>query len=122
MAFNKALISICILINFFCFFITCSNDGNSKSKQKSDSIKTQQSLPAKDTFTVKEYNIYRDIINMPMSVSEEQAIKNAANKYGVTILEAKNASKKVQEILFRNNWFGSPDSEIRHASDWGKHD
>ncbi len=83
-------------------------------------LRTQQSLPVKDTFTVKEYNIYREIINTPMSVSEDQALKNVANKYGVTVIEAKNASRKVQEILFRNKWFGSPDSEIRHASDWVK--
>lgn len=72
----------------------------------------------KETFTVKEYNIYRAIMDTPMSVSEEKAFQNTSIKYGTTIEDAKKAFDKVQQILFRNNWYSSPKTEIKHASDW----
>ncbi len=72
-----------------------------------------------DSFTVKEYRLYRAVIGAPMSVPEAQAIQNAAKRYGVTTTEAKKAVSKVQTILFKNDWLGgSPESEIKHASDW----
>lgn len=73
---------------------------------------------AQDTFTVKEYRIYRALIGAPMSVSEDAALESAARRYGVTVGEARGATDKVQRVLFQNNWFGSPEAEIRHASDW----
>lgn len=76
------------------------------------------SVPKAGSYKVKEYRIYRAVISTPMSVSEAQAFENAAKRYGVTVAEAQKATKNVQEILSRNGWFGSPDSEIRHASDW----
>lgn len=76
------------------------------------------SVPKAGSYKVKQYRIYRAVISTPMSVSEAQAFENAAKRYGVTVAEAQKATKKVQELLFRNGWFGSPDSEIRHASDW----
>ena len=71
-----------------------------------------------DSFTVKQYQIYRDIIDTPMSISGAQALQNAAKRYGVTVAEAREATKKVQNILFSNKWFASPEAEIRHASNW----
>lgn len=70
------------------------------------------------SFTVNEYRIYQAIIETPMSVSETQAIADAAARYGVSTEEAEMAVDKVQAILFENSWFGSPESEIQHASDW----
>lgn len=76
------------------------------------------SPPKGGSFTVKEYRINRAVIDAPMSVSEKQALENAAASNGVTVAEARQAAKKVQEILFQNSWYGSAESEIRHASDW----
>jgi hypothetical protein len=70
------------------------------------------------SFTVKEYKIYRAVIDTPMTIPEAQALQNAAKRYGVTVAEAQKATKKVQNILFSNKWFASPEAEIRHASDW----
>ena len=74
--------------------------------------------PKVGSYKVKEYRIYRAVISTPMSVSDAQALENVAKRYGVTVEEAKKTTKKVLYILSRNGWFGSPDSEIRHASDW----
>jgi hypothetical protein len=52
-----------------------------------------------------------------MTIPEAQAFQNAAKRYGVTVAEAQKKTKKVQDILFRSKWFGSPEAEIRHASD-----
>lgn len=70
------------------------------------------------SFTVKEYRIYRAVIDTPMSISEEQALQNAGKRYGVTADEAEKVTKKMQSILSKNKWFGSPESEIKHACDW----
>ena len=69
-------------------------------------------------FTVKEYRIYRAIIGTPMSVSETQAVRNVAKKYGVTEAVAKKTADKVMNIIMRNRWNATPEAEIRHASDW----
>lgn len=70
------------------------------------------------TFTVLEYRIYRAVIDTPMSVSEAQAISNAATKYGVSPTQARDTTEKAMSALAQNNWFGRPENEIRHASDW----
>ena len=70
------------------------------------------------SFTVKEYKIYRAVIDTPMTIPEAQALQNAAKRYGVTVAEAQKTTKKVQNILSSNKWFASPEAEIRHASDW----
>ncbi len=70
------------------------------------------------SFTVKEYKIYRAIIDTPMTIPGAQALQNAAKRYSVTAAEANEAAKKVQNILFSNKWFASPEEEIRKASDW----
>lgn len=70
------------------------------------------------TFTVEEYRVYRAVIDTPMSVAEQQALQNVAERYGVTAGEARKTVDKVQQALYRNSWTGSPDSEIQHASNW----
>jgi hypothetical protein len=74
--------------------------------------------PITNTFTVEEYRVYRAVIDAPMSVAEQQALQNVAERYGITAGEARKTVDKVQQALFRNSWAGSPDSEIQHASDW----
>jgi hypothetical protein len=73
---------------------------------------------AADSFTVKEYRIYRSLIDTPMSVPEAQALQNVGKRFGVTAAEAKKIARKIQDILFRNEWYGSSDAEIKHATDW----
>lgn len=74
--------------------------------------------PDGSTFTVSEYRIYRAVIDTPMSVPEAEALRRAATSHGVTTTAAKEIVDKVQRTLYRNNWFGSAESEIKHASDW----
>ena len=71
-----------------------------------------------ETFTVKEYRIYRALINTPMSVSESEAIKLIAKEYGVSQLEVNQTARKVMQILHKNGWAGSPSNEIKYALDW----
>lgn len=71
-----------------------------------------------DSFTVKEYTIYRELMDTPMSVSESQAKQNIAKRHEVNVAEVERTVDKVMLILSRNNWFGSPESEIQHAIDW----
>src|SRR6185295_14973921 len=70
------------------------------------------------TYTVKEYRIYRAVVDTPMSIPEAQALGAVARQFGVTTDVARKVTDKVQEALFRNKWFGGPESEIRRASDW----
>ncbi len=79
---------------------------------------TEPSAPNENLYTVKEYKIYRAVLDTPMSISEEQALQNVGGRYGVKSDEAKKIVEKVQSILTQKNWFGSPESEIMHASDW----
>jgi hypothetical protein len=69
-------------------------------------------------YTVKQYSIYRHIMDTPMSVGDEQAIENAARRYGVTASEAKETTELVMKILLKNEWYGSAEGEIKHATDW----
>jgi len=61
--------------------------------------------------------MYRAIMDTPMSVPEDQAFEKVAKRYGVSVDEVDAATKKLQRILSQNNWFGRPESEIKHASD-----
>lgn len=78
----------------------------------------QVSQSAGSTFTVAEYKIYRAVMDAPMSISEAEAVQRAAKSYGVAPTEAKKIVDKVQRALLQNKWFGSAESEIKHASDW----
>jgi hypothetical protein len=53
-----------------------------------------------------------------MSVPERQAIETVARKHGVSSQVAKGAATRVMDSLTKNNWYATPDAEIRHASDW----
>ena len=90
---------------------------NKKPISQTDTIPAP-AKSSKNTFTVKEYKIYRAVIDTPMSITEDQALQNAGNQYGISASEAKNIVKKVQSILSQNKWFGRPQSEVKHASDW----
>ena len=70
------------------------------------------------TYTVKEYRIYRELIDTPMSMSEERAIVDIGRRYRINANEVERIVKRVQRALSRNSWFGSAETEIRHASDW----
>jgi hypothetical protein len=70
------------------------------------------------TFTVNEYRVYRTVIDTPTSVPEAESIEAVAKRYQMPVDEVKGVVDKVQKVLFANKWFGSADTEIRHASDW----
>jgi hypothetical protein len=70
------------------------------------------------TFTVKEYRIYRTIIDTPPSVSEPEALRRVATQFKVTPEQAKAIATRVSDELSRRNWYANPMAEIRHASDW----
>ena len=74
--------------------------------------------PGTPTFTVNEYRIYRAVIDTPMSVSESETLQRTAQRYGVSVQEAREVVDKVQKVLFQNGWMSTPATEIRHASDW----
>lgn len=74
--------------------------------------------PGTGNFTVKEYRIYRELLDAPAELPESHAIEIAARRHGVSQATAHEAAKRVQDELFKNNWYASPDAEIRHASDW----
>lgn len=81
----------------------------------------EQHVPAPattDSYTVQEYRIYRALIDTPMSVSQDEALNRVAERYGITLNQAEAVIDKVQNALAANRWFGSPESEIQHASDW----
>jgi hypothetical protein len=69
-------------------------------------------------FTMREYEIYRAVIDAPASMSESEAISAAAKKLHIEPSEVKLVADKVNIELFTNKWFGSRESEKRHASDW----
>ncbi|MBT6157178.1 MAG: hypothetical protein HOH82_21185 [Planctomycetaceae bacterium] len=46
-------------------------------------------IPKLHAYTVKEYKIYRAIIDTPFSVSEEQAVRNTAKRNSVSVEEEK---------------------------------
>ena len=70
------------------------------------------------TYTVREYSIFRELIDTPMSISEEQALAEIGRRYGISAAEALRIVLHVEEVLLTNGWFGTAESEIRHASDW----
>ncbi len=71
-----------------------------------------------ETFTVLQYRVYRAVMDAPMSVSEQEALRAAAEVNGVNATEAAKAVESVQSVLSQNGWFGTPESEVRRASDW----
>jgi hypothetical protein len=54
-----------------------------------------------------------------MLMTEEEALKKVAKKYGTSVGEVRSIIEKVQHDLVKNDWMVSvPEVEIRHASDW----
>lgn len=92
-----------------------SSTASAAENTKSDDV--QKALPAA-TFTVNEYKMYRAVISVPSSVPEQQALRNVARQYKISVEDLRKVVNKVQKSLFDNKWFGTPESEIRHASDW----
>jgi hypothetical protein len=70
------------------------------------------------SYTVQQYRIYREVIASPISVPEAEVIDSVARKHAVPSSVVRDAVKHVQAELLRNQWFASPDAEIRHALDW----
>jgi hypothetical protein len=62
--------------------------------------------------------MYREVISAPSTVPEAEALESIGRKYGVPSTAVHDAAERVQEALLSNNWFASPDAEIRHAVDW----
>ena len=102
--------------------IGCYSSGSVRSSTapaaentKSDDV---QKAPPAVTFTVNEYKMYRAVIYVPSSVPDQQALQNVARQYKISVEGLRKVVNKVQKSLFDNMWFGTAESEIRHASDW----
>jgi hypothetical protein len=76
-------------------------------------------LEERGSFTVKEYRIYRMVIDAPSSTSDEDIFRDAAHRYGGSAASAEATARKVMTIFSKNGkWYGTAVSEIRQASDW----
>ena len=96
-------------------FIGC----HSNSSVRTDLVEeTANPKSEESSFTVKEYRLYRSVIDTSLSIPEDQAIRNAAEEYDVTTGEALRIVEKVMLVLASNGWYGRPEAEIRRASDW----
>ena len=72
----------------------------------------------KGSFTVREYQMYRALMDTPMSESESDAFRRIAREFDTTPEDTERIVKMVAETLNRNRWHGTPAQEIRRASDW----
>jgi hypothetical protein len=97
--------------------IGCYLSSSVRSSTVSADDKSEKN-PAAATFTVYEYKMYRAVLNVPSSVPEQQALQNVASRYKIPVEDLRTVVNKVQKSLFDNKWFGTPESEIQHASDW----
>ena len=70
------------------------------------------------TFTVREYRIYRMVLDTPLSVTDQEAFRKAGAKHQATPEEVREIFDRVELILSRNGWFGPARIEINRASDW----
>lgn len=102
--------------------IGCHSSNSVRSTAASSAGKTKSSDTQKTElvggFTVHEYRMYRAVITTPSSVSEQQSLQSVSKRYGISAEKVRKAVDKVQKTLFENKWFGTPEAEIRHASDW----
>ena len=73
---------------------------------------------ATESFTVREYRIYREVVDTPLYMNEAQALERTARKFKTTPARAKASAEKVMRILSQNGWFGSRAAEERRAADW----
>ena len=70
------------------------------------------------SFTVREYRIYKAVMDMPLSVSEADARQRVAERNNITADEATQITTMILRTLVGNGWLGTPAQEIRRASDW----
>ena len=70
------------------------------------------------SFTVREYRIYKAVIDMPLSVSEADARQRVAERNNMNADEVSRITTMVLKTLVGNGWLGFPAQEIRRASDW----
>lgn len=100
--------------------IGCYSSSSVRSDQEAQATGGMSSPPAADGagFTVQQYRIYRGVIATPMGIPEDQAMEAVSRKNGVSVGEVREAVNLVQGTLYSNKWFGTPESEIRRASDW----
>ena len=94
-----------------------SSSGRSGTVSVAEKTKSEKN-PATATFTVNEYKMYRAVLNVPSSVPEQQALQNVAKEYNISVEDLRKVVNRVQKTIFDNKWFGTPESEIQHASDW----
>lgn len=85
------------------------------SKRRADNDR-----PVAGSYTIREYRIYRDLVDAPLYMSETQALQQTARRFKTTPARAKASAEKVARILSQNDWFGSRAAEERRASDWTK--
>ena len=86
---------------------------------------SKRALPGSDatrleTYTVREYRIYREVVDAPHYMTDTQAIERSARKFKTTAARVKATAEKVTRILSQHEWAGSRAAEERHASDWAK--
>lgn len=114
--------SVVVRLNEELRVIGCYSSGSVRSSTVSAAENTKTDDVQKDqpavTFTVNEYKIYRAVINAPSSVPEQQALQNVARQHRMSVEGLRKVVNRVQKSLFDNKWLGTPESEIRHASDW----
>jgi len=89
---------------------------SSSSKRRSDDNVSSVA----GSYTVREYRIYRDVVDAPLYMTETQALQMTARKFKTTPARAKASAEKVMRILSQSKWFGSRAAEERRASDWSK--
>lgn len=98
----------------------------SSSSTRNDQVATRERLQANDAdengrvegYTMREYRIYRSVIDSPMDLSEDEALREVAGDYETSADEIKRISDRVQRILFSNGWLSTPEAELRRAVDW----
>ena len=100
--------------------IGCYSSSSVRSSTVSVAEKTKsEKKPATATFTVNEYKMYRAVLDVPSTVREQQALQNVARQYEIPVEDLRKVVNKVQKSLFDNKWFGTPESEVQHASETG---
>lgn len=98
--------------------VGCYSSSSARSSDLPAEAESSSETPRGEGYTVREYRMYRSLIDTPMSVPEDQAIQAIAQEHRVTADDVRISLRKVEGVLTRNRWFGTPESEIRHASDW----
>jgi hypothetical protein len=72
------------------------------------------------SFTVREYQVYRKVVDDPRDIPESALLEAVGAEYGMPSDQVRNISDRVQRVLYENGWLGTPRTEIAHASDWSR--